>query len=243
LILPIRDTRTHFGFSSHLDGGIDWAIEHGASVICIAAGGEDAGSLRGAVERAISNDIVVIAGVGNYPIATAVRYPAAYPGVVAVAGVDRNGNQAAISVEGPEVVIAAPAVDIVSTGLRGPGLTGYRTGTGTSDATAIVAGAAALVRARFPNLSAAEVVHRLTATADDKGLIGRDNEYGYGIVNLVKALTADVPPLSTSSRPTLTASPEEPAGVPWPLLLGGLALVAGVAILLLARIRHSRVGH
>ncbi len=86
---------------------------------------------------------------------------------------------------------------------------GYTTGTGTSGSTAIIAGAAALVRSKFPNLSAAEVVHRLTATADDKGPPGRDNEYGYGVVNLVKALTADVPPLqptATATTPIATAA-------------------------------------
>ncbi|MGF7238963.1 MAG: hypothetical protein ACQSGP_29025, partial [Frankia sp.] len=63
----------------------------------------------------------------------------------------------------------------------------------------------------YPNLSAAEVVHRLTATADDKWPAGRDPDYGYGIVNPVKALTADVPPLTPSptaaaTRPITAAS-------------------------------------
>ncbi len=75
-------------------------------------------------------------------------------------------------------------------------------GTGTSGATAIIAGAAALVRAKYPDLSATEVIHRLTATADDKGPPGRDDEYGYGVVNLVRALTANVPPLTPSTSPT-----------------------------------------
>src|SRR5690606_19313255 len=114
-------------------------------------------------------DIVVVAGVGNAPESSTVGYPAAYPGVVAAAGVDKNGDRAAVSVTGPQTVLAAPAVDIVSTGLRTNGRSGYSIGTGTSNATAIIAGAAALVRSRFPELSAAEVVHRLTATADDRG--------------------------------------------------------------------------
>jgi subtilisin family serine protease len=63
-----------------------------------------------------------------------------------------------------------------------------------------VSGAAALVRSRFPHLSAEEVVHRLTATAIDKGPPGRDDEYGYGVLNILGALTADVPPLAGASR-------------------------------------------
>src|SRR5690606_39806474 len=107
---------------------------------------------------------------------------AAYPGVIAAVGVGRDGNHAEISVTGPQAVLAAPAVDIVSTTTTFGGRNGYSIGTGTSNATAIIAGAAALVRSRFPELSAAEVVHRLTATADDRGAPGRDPEYGYGIV-------------------------------------------------------------
>ena len=119
-----------------------------------------------------------------------------------------------------------------------PALTGYSRGTGTSDATAIIAGAAALVRSEFPDLSAEEVVHRLTATADDKGPPGRDPEYGYGIVNLVKALTADVPPLAQSSGPQpSTDQANPPAGAPisastWVVIgvLGLVALIGAVAV-------------
>jgi subtilisin family serine protease len=132
-----------------------------------------------------------------------VEFPAAYPGVVAVAGVDQNGNHADVSVTGPEVVLSAPAVDIVTPGRD----LLYGSGTGTSPAAAIVAGVAALVRAKYPSLSAAEVVHRLTATAIDKGPPGRDDQYGYGIVNPVAALTADVPPLPNSP----SAAPSKPS--------------------------------
>ncbi|GAB3945999.1 hypothetical protein GCM10027614_38690 [Micromonospora vulcania] len=94
-----------------------------------------------------------------------------------------------MSVTGPEIDVVAPAVDIYSTSIDGK----YRRGTGTSDATAIVAGAAALIRSKYPHLPASEVAHRLTATAVDKGPPGRDDEYGYGVIDLVAALTADVP--------------------------------------------------
>jgi hypothetical protein len=67
------------------------------------------------------------------------------------------------------------------------------------------------VRAEFPKLPAAEVVHRLTATARDKGPSGRDAQYGFGVLDLVAALTATVPPLPTT--PT-TAAPSSPGGAP-----------------------------
>lgn len=157
---------------------------------------------------------MVVAAAGNRPDDKKVIYPAAYPGVLAVGGVDRNGRHAEISVTGPEVVLAAPAVDIMTTGTRANGGNGYHLGRGTSDATAIVAGAVALVRAKYPHLKAPEVIHRLTATATDKGAPGRDDQYGYGIVNIVKALTADVPPLPEASL--VPANPNPTFQVPGP---------------------------
>ncbi len=97
------------------------------------------------------------------------------------------------------ITIAAPSDNIPSTYKDG----GYAIGSGTSSSTAIVAGAAALVRSRFPSLTAGEVVNRLTATAIDKGPPGRDDEYGYGLINLVGALTAKVPPAGSTTCVTL----------------------------------------
>jgi type VII secretion-associated serine protease mycosin len=195
-ILPART-----GNGVHNSGqdvrGVEWASHSGAKVMCLAYASPDAaGEERRVIEQAQAADIVLVAGVGNVP-ATKVGYPAAYPGVVASAGVDRQGNHADISVVGGEVMLAAPAVDIISTSPNGK----YNKGVGTSAATAIIAGVAALVRAKYPKLSAQEVIHRLTATAIDKGPPGRDDQYGYGIVDPVAALTADVPPLTPSTAP------------------------------------------
>jgi subtilisin family serine protease len=145
-------------------------------------------------------------------------------------------------VTGPEVVLAAPAVDIVSPSRSGR----YGTGTGTSDATAILAGAAALVRAKFPTLSAEEVIHRLTATAIDKGPPGRDNEYGYGVVDLVAALTKEVPPLkattpasaATSTPATSSPAPNGRTGPPLAVIVAIVAVlvtVGAVGVLIAVR--------
>jgi subtilisin family serine protease len=233
-ILPVRSARLINDLGAKDDAGISWAAKHGAKVICLAASVQASPPLRRSVLEALAANVVVVSAAGNRPDVTSVSFPAAYPGVVAAAGVDRNGNHAEISVTGPEVVLAAPAVDVVSTNAGG----GYRTGTGTSDATAIIAGAAALVRAKFPKLSAEEVVHRLTATAIDKGPPGRDDEYGYGIVDLVGALTKDVPPLDSGSPSPASGATSQaqgggkpPAHVP-PVIVFVLLglLVAGSAV-------------
>jgi type VII secretion-associated serine protease mycosin len=231
IVLPVRDG-AHAGIDTA--DAIAWATAHGAKVISISEAGPSADRLtRSAINDALAHDIVVVAGVGNIP-GGSVGYPAAYPGVVAVSGVDQHGDHAGISTTGPEVVLSAPADQVMEIELGH----GYGLGTGTSDATAIVAGVAALVRAKFPNLSAIEVVHRMTATAIDKGQAGRDPVFGYGIVNPVAALTGDVPPLPTASTtaaasPSPTATtPTARAGLP-PWLIGvGVGLVVLVVIAL-----------
>ena len=208
-ILPVKDGES-FGFG--IAPAIRWAISHKAKVICIAQGDLLSGSppdLEQAVEAAEKADIVVVAGAGNEPLSTSVAYPAAYPGVVAAAGTDEHGNHAAVSVTGPQIVLAAPATDIVQPYPNHK----YSVGTGTSLSTAIIAGAAALIRSQFPTLSATEVVHRLTATATDKGAPGRDDEYGYGLINIVAALTANVPPATTSASPSAPTTTTPPAAV------------------------------
>lgn len=186
---------------NYLAVAVERAAASGAKVISISASGPFRFRLERAIKAAIAANVVVVAGVGNWPDDTRVTYPAKMEGVVAVGGVDRNGRVADISTRGPEVDIVAPCVDVYSTSFDSR----YRGGTGTSNSTAIVAGAAALVRAKFPDLSAEEVAHRLTATAVDKGPPGHDEQYGHGVVDLVAALTADVPPLATPRSPTTDA--------------------------------------
>ncbi|MDG4807870.1 type VII secretion-associated serine protease mycosin [Micromonospora sp. WMMD1120] len=183
------------GDTESLAAAIEYAISRRVDVISVSIAGGASSRLHQAVRMATQANITIVAGVGNFPATEQVGYPARYPEVIAVGGIDRDGNRADISVTGPEVDVVAPAVDIYSTSIGGK----YRKGTGTSDATAIVAGAAALIRSKYPHLPAREVAHRLTATAIDKGPPGRDNEYGYGVIDLVAALTADVPPLGFES--------------------------------------------
>ncbi|WP_435819257.1 S8 family serine peptidase [Micromonospora tulbaghiae] len=205
-ILPIQSSgANNTGRPDDLAAGIDFAVAHHATVISISSSGSSTPALVQAIRSALSADIVVVAAAGNRPEDGYVGYPASESGVIAVGGVDRTGEHASVSVSGPEIDVVAPAVDIYSTSYNGK----YSKGTGTSSATAIVAGAAALIRSKYPNLPAQEVAHRLTATAVDKGPPGRDDQYGYGVIDLVAALTADVPPLGfESSNVTPPASAE-----------------------------------
>jgi type VII secretion-associated serine protease mycosin len=239
-ILPLQVVRSDTGLAVPrlFAEGIDWAVDHGAKVINISADTSEDPQVREAVERALRSDVVVVAAVGNAPAQTTIAFPARLPGVVAVGGTDRNGDHAAVSATGPEMMVAAPAVDIVSTSPAGQ----YTRDTGTSDATAIVSGVVALVRAKYPTLPAPEVVRRITATATDKGKPGRDPEFGYGIVNPVAALTAELPPPSPSAARKTSAPPTEGGGRTGASWAVGTAAVAAILIggLILARRRAAR---
>jgi subtilisin family serine protease len=229
-VLPVRVNRNGTGNATVVAEGIKWALEHGAKVISISLAGKGDVLLQQWIDHALEQNVVVVAGAGNSNKSSSVQHPAAYPGVLASCGISADGAHAEISVRGPELMLCAPAEKISSADIK----LGYSLGTGTSDATALIAGAAALVRSKYPDLSAAEVVHRLTATAIDKGPAGRDDTYGYGVLNIVDALTKVVPPLGVTVKPATTqAAPaavySSPSGLkdmiqPWHIALGGLCL-------------------
>lgn len=240
-VMAIRAESGGGGSPTTVGSAINWAVEHGASVISISLASPDPDQvLQQAVENAHARGVVIVAGAGNTSKNQKVGYPAAYSGVVAVGGTGLDGNYSQAAVSGPEVVLAAPC-DKIST----PFLKGERAvGTGTSNSAAIVAGAAALLRAKFPELSSRDIVHRLTATATDKGASGRDNQYGFGALNLVAALTATVSPLasSTGSAPTPAFTTSAPIAAPgatfpvgWAAVAVGLLLMAGIAVVLRSR--------
>ena len=203
MILPVKfTTLADRGGSIQLGNGINWAVEHGAKVVNVSATTGLTLNLQDGIAAAGAADAVVVAGTGNRSKGSTMGFPAAIPGVLAVGAVDRSGKHAAFSVTGPATQICAPGTDITAPEPKNK----YVKIDGTSPATAIVSGAAALVRAKFPQLSAQEVIHRLTATATDIGKPGRDDECGFGVLNIVKALTADVPPLESSATATPPAS-------------------------------------
>ena len=213
---------------------VDAAVQRGAksSPSPSALGSEKAYE---AVQRAIKANVIFVAGVGNRPTEEFIGDPAAWPGVVAVGAVGKDGNVADVSVRGKALVLSAPGVEIASTG-KG---TGYRVGTGTSDSTAIVSGTAALVWSRYPTLTSRQVIDHIIATATDKGAAGRDVEYGFGVVNPVKALST--PPATPSATPTLEparviprTSPKANEAGPSKGRVGTFVAVAGAVLVLAA---------
>lgn len=209
-VLPIKISNDERSIPSAkaIGDGINWAIANKASVINVSAVAGPAFEIEDAVAAAIKANIVVVAGVGNASSSALVGYPAAIDGVLAVGATGRDGKHASLSVEGTKVQICAPGVDITTAEPERK----YADVDGTSASTAIVSGAAALVRAKFPQLSAPDIINRLTATADDIGPPGRDDECGYGRLNIVRALTADVPPIGKPTATTAVTNSASAAG-------------------------------
>lgn len=199
-ILPIKASEgdEEAGYEA-IAKGIRLAVDHGAKVINVSIAGPLAGEHLEAVEYALSKDVVIIAGAGNTSAGhRTVQAPANIPGVIAVTGLDQRGDFWSGSAQGPEAVISAPAEEIVSADIPTKSRSRYSVGDGTSDATAIVSGVAALIRSQYPNLDAANVINRIIRTADDAGPPGRDPQYGFGKINALRALTASVPEVTTN---------------------------------------------
>jgi subtilisin family serine protease len=126
---------------------------------------EPARGLRAAIGYAIAHGVVVVAAAGNSGSAgsklSPYSYPAAYPGVIAVAATGNAGGRAAFSDRNASVIIAAPGVNVVGAAPAGR----YVRASGTSPASALVAGVVTLIRARYPRLPPALVAQALITSA------------------------------------------------------------------------------
>jgi membrane-anchored mycosin MYCP len=205
--------------------------------------------LRAAIQAALDADIVVVAAAGNQhrpalpngqadPRPDPVTYPAAYPGVIGVGGITPAGQRVDSSQVGSYVDIVAPG-DSVTVATPGGGHLTYQ---GTSFATPFVAATVALIRSHWPLLDREGVVHRLLATADPASGGDRSRDYGHGVVNPLRALTAVLAPapsaVAVSPTPLVTPGFAARAGTPPPTTLAitaaAILLVGSAAILGLA---------
>ncbi len=213
------------------------AIAGHASVInisqtgCVAAGPRNEGDdeLARAIDEAADADIVVVAAAGNLGHSCTVQnlpgqppltipVPAKFDSVLTVGALARDGSAADFSLAGPWVDIAAPGTDIVSLdpSVGAAGLVNQQGGagsqspiSGTSFAAPYVSGVVALVRAAHPELTAPQVIARLTATAQHPPAAGnRTDSVGYGMIDAMAAVSAVMPAQSTNSALTQLALPE-----------------------------------
>jgi subtilisin family serine protease len=238
--------------------GINYAVQHGADVIAMSLGNEDMfGSYSedeaAALAHAARNGVTVLASAGNAgDVLNAVSYPAGYAGVIAVAATQQNGERAEFSTVHTYNDVAAPGVDIVSATNTG----GYRPVDGTSPACALAAGVVALMYAKNPKLTPAQVNDVLIATTH-RPAGGGSAVLGYGRINAAAAVKAAASPpedetapvaykgkehLATPDGTPKTTHPEMEQGVWLTGLVAagvGLALLAGGVLLALSGRRKS----
>lgn len=192
-----------FGSSVDIAAGIRWAADHGARIINLSLGGPGNDQVTAdAVAYAISRGCLVVAAMGNTGNAVP-QFPAALPGVLAVAAVDINDARASFSSMGSHVGISGPGVGILSTYWDNT----RATLDGTSMASPHVAGVAALLLSCKPSLTAAQVRQALISTArplkDSAGDPVPNDRYGAGLVDAKKALDSVC---SQSSRPVIVCA-------------------------------------
>ena len=183
---------------------VRFAVDNGADIISLSLTRNTRDwpeSWDDAFGYAEDNDVVVIAAAGNRGSGTlSVGAPATMPGVLTVGGVTQAGEASdSASSQGITIGVMAPSEGLVGAIPEG----GYVAWSGTSGATPIVAGIVALVRARYPDMNAANVINRILASARPVGNTIPDPLYGYGLVDAYAALVDDVPTVSANPLGTI----------------------------------------
>nr|WP_245551885.1 type VII secretion-associated serine protease mycosin [Gordonia aichiensis] len=246
-----------------------------SEVACAAVGTKlNDRALGAAVRYAHTRDVVVVVAAGNLtrdsacssqnPIpkgddptgwrsVSMIASPAWFsPYVLTVGSVDAaSGAPSDFSINGPWVSVAAPGTDVVSVDGSGRVVFAQQSESGpvplrgTSFSTAYVSGIVALIRARYPHLTAAAVIDRVTRTAHAPGT-GRDTRIGFGVIDPLAALTAELDDAPRAGAvPHAIAAPTRP---PAPdhtarnvAVIGGGAAIVLVLVVLALALPHRRV--
>ena len=234
LVLPVRSSfnfttgagATDAQFVADATEAIIYAADKGIVAINMSFGTtRPHDPLRDAVAYAVSKGVTMVGSAGNDQQSNqgAINYPAAYPGVIAVAATKSNDDIAAFSSNGDYVDISAPGERIMSTWeqrctedgtgqLNGDGVN-LKVIDGTSMAAPIITGVVGLMKSVRPDLTPAEVEQLLTSTTRDLGAGGRDPVFGAGLVDANRAVAA----AKSYVRPVPPAPPAPPAPVATPV--------------------------
>jgi subtilisin len=220
-----------FGREDWLIAGIDWAVRNGVDVINLSIRGPDAQGLRDACDRALEAGVLLVAaGGGSVAGGGPVAYPAAYASVIAVTATDLMDRPGYFAPIGEELELAAPGVDVFSTTAGGS----YGFLSGTSQAAPHVAGVAALhIVSNTQDLNGDGLLDHedvrliLQAQASDLGAAGRDDVYGFGLVNGAGASIPSevaVSVIRTAGMPKRDAEWTDIAGVPYRISVANAGL-------------------
>jgi subtilisin len=181
---------------SWLIAGLNWCIQNQIKICSMSLGGGGAPvALEAMVNAAFNAGLLLIAAAGNN--GGAVGFPGKYKNVIAVSAIDSANVIAPFSSRGPEVELAAPGVNVLSTVPGG----GFGTKSGTSMACPHVAGGAAVVWGSHRFATNVQIWNLLAASADNLGVPGWDPLYGYGRLDVDQAAMALAPAPAFALKP------------------------------------------
>ena len=260
-ILPVdfyEDAASDKPVANAFPSAVRYAVDNDAKVINVSTAqlvlnGEE----KKAVEYALRNDVVIVTSSGNSRTGKLGEL-GAHPGVVTVGAIDQGLKLWRKSEVGPGMTLTAPGTNMRSAGADDQ----YKLTEGTSNSAAYVSAAVALVRSKYPDLTAGQAVNRLVKTAlmpdHVKERKTPDKEYGYGIVRPYSALTKDLPPgpeegpLEIPKAPSPSVAPtfaqpnqasESGSSTPMALgILGGVGVVGAIAAAVLVVVTRRRRG-
>ena len=179
--------------------GIDWSVGQGARIINMSFAGPKDPSLQRVLKLAYDKGIVLVAAAGNAGAKSPPLFPGADPLVIAVTATDVDDKLFTGANRGSYISVAAPGVDIL---VPAPD-NAYQLTTGTSVAAAEVSGIVALLLERNPKLTPADIRRILTASARRLAPGERDDNFGSGLIDPLKALQLADPRTATPAPTTL----------------------------------------
>lgn len=230
-ILPVKVLNSSgAGSDTNIAAGIRWAADNGAKVINMSLGGTGASQTAiNAVNYASDKGCLILAAMGNeFMEGNPTEYPAAYPKVMAVGATTETDERSSYSNTGPHISVTAPGGDVLeendqnirhyifsSFWNKTNRTSGYVGAVGTSAATPVVAGLAALLWSVSPNATAAQIRSAIEESAVDLGAAGKDDDFGYGRIDALAAVQkiqesigeSDLtPPTATITAPAANAT-------------------------------------
>jgi len=198
------------GYSSNLYDGILYAATHGARIINCSWGGYNRGTIAQDIITYVTIDLncLIVAAAGNSNIETPI-YPASYEHVLSVASSDASDVRSTFSNFGKTIDIIAPGTNIFTTTYNNA----YGSDSGTSLSAPIVSGAAALLWAHNPTLSALQVGEQLRVSADESIYANNPaylHKLGKGRLDVLRALTLESPSIRASNKLLMAENGTDP---------------------------------
>ena len=193
-IMPVKSLADRAGRTYLKDGykGIEYAVQSGADIIlCAWSVGHISAEESRILRNAERKGILIVGSAGNFSQRTQ-QYPAAFEAVLAVAAINQQNQKTEISDYGLFVDLSAPGMNVIGASARSD--SDYETRSGTSQAAAIVAASAAIVKLQHPSYSWQEVTACLKQSADPIDAVNQrfTASLGAGKLNLKAALECDL---------------------------------------------------